>query len=126
VLYNSEHRQIPWLRALDPDPTVEIHPATAGPLGIGNGEWVWIENWFGKCLMKAKVTIEVPTWMVMAAHSWWFPEREGAEPSLHGTYRSSVNQLIPNGYQGKDGLGAPIKHGLCKVYKARLEEIANA
>jgi anaerobic selenocysteine-containing dehydrogenase len=126
VLYNSEHRQIPWLRALDPDPTVEIHPTTAGELGIGNGDWVWIENWFGKCIMKAKVTIEVPTWMVMAAHSWWFPEKEGAEPSLHGAYRSSVNQLIPNGYQGKDGLGAPIKHGLCKVYKASSEEIANA
>ena len=126
VLYNSEHRQIPWLRALDPDPTLEINPKTAASLGIGTGEWVWVENWFGKCLQKAKVTLEVPDWMVMAAHGWWFPEDEGAAPSLHGVFRSNINQLIPSGYQGKDGLGAPIKHGLCKVYKARPEEIAHA
>jgi hypothetical protein len=26
------------------------------------------------------------------------------------------------GYQGKDGLGAPIKHLLCRVYKVSTEE----
>jgi anaerobic selenocysteine-containing dehydrogenase len=126
VLYHTEHRQIPWLRALDPDPVVEIHPHTAAEHGVGHGEWVWVENSFGKALFKAKVTLEVPTWMVMAAHGWWFPEREGAEPSLHGAFRSNANNLIPMGYQGKDGQGAPIKHGLCKVYKATPEEIAHA
>lgn len=125
VLYHTEHRQIPWLRALDPDPIVEIHPDTAAAQKIGNGEWVWVENWFGKALMKAKVTLEVPRWMVMAAHGWWFPEKKGAAPSLHGAYRSNINQLIPMGYQGKDGQGAPIKHGLCRVRKATPEEIAN-
>lgn len=126
VLYHTEHRQIPWLRALDPDPVVEIHPHTAAEHGLGHGEWVWVENSFGKALFKAKVTLEVPTWMVMAAHGWWFPERDGAEPSLHGAFRSNANNLIPMGYQGKDGQGAPIKHGLCKVYKATPEEIAHA
>ena len=29
VFFHSEHRNIPWLRALDPDPVVEIHPDTA-------------------------------------------------------------------------------------------------
>jgi anaerobic selenocysteine-containing dehydrogenase len=126
VLYHTEHRQIPWLRALDPDPIVEIHPATASEHGIGAGEWVWVENSFGKALFKAKVTLEVPTWMVMAAHGWWFPEEPGAEPSLHGAFRSNANNLIPMGYQGKDGQGAPIKHGLCRVYKATPEDVIHA
>ena len=123
VLYHTEHRNIPWLRALDPDPIVEIHPDTASSLGIGSGEWVWVENWFGKCQLKAKVTLEVPRYMVMAAHGWWFPEKDGAEPSLHGAFKSNINQLLPMGYQGKDGQGAPIKHGLCKVYKATPAEV---
>jgi hypothetical protein len=55
---------------------------------------------------------------VMTEHGWWFPEKKGAEPSLFDVWKSNVNQLIPMGYQGKDGLGAPIKHLLCKVYKA--------
>jgi hypothetical protein len=30
---------------------------------------------------------------------------------------SNVNYLMPMGAQGKDGLGTPTKHLLCKVYK---------
>jgi anaerobic selenocysteine-containing dehydrogenase len=119
VYFHAEHRNIPWLRQLDPDPVVEIHPSTAQALDISEGEWAWIENWLGRCRFRAKVTRVVPPWMVMAAHGWWFPEEEPAEPSLYGVWKSNINQLIPMGYQGEDGLGAPIKHMLCKVYKLR-------
>ncbi|MFC1640022.1 molybdopterin-dependent oxidoreductase [Gemmatimonadota bacterium] len=117
VFFNAEHRMIPWLRELDPDPTVEIHPNKAEDLGISNGDWVWVENWLGKQKFKAKVTIVVPPEMVMAAHGWWFPEKEAADPSNFGVWESNVNQLIPMGSQGKDGLGAPVKNLLCRVYK---------
>jgi len=117
LFFNAEHRMIPWLRELDPDPTVEIHPETAEKLKISQGDWVWVENWLGKQKFKAKVTIIVPPDMVMAAHGWWFPEEEGADPSNFGVWKSNVNQLIPMGEQGKDGLGAPLKNLLCKVYK---------
>jgi anaerobic selenocysteine-containing dehydrogenase len=120
--FNAEHRMIPWLREIDPDPVVEIHPDTAKDSGIGEGEWVWVENWMGRAKFKAKVTRVVPRWMVMAAHGWWFPEREGAEPSLYGTWESNINLLLPMNAQGKDGLGAPIKHSMCRVYKAEGRE----
>jgi anaerobic selenocysteine-containing dehydrogenase len=113
---------IPWLRAIDPDPIVEIHPDTASDNGIGNGEWVWIENWMGRAKFKAKVTRVVPRWMVMAAHGWWFPEKDGAEPSLYGTWESNINLLLPMNAQGKDGLGSPIKHSMCRIYKVGEKE----
>ena len=119
VSFHSEHRNIPWLRELVPDPIVEIHPDTAEERDIGEGEWVWVENWLGRCRFRAKVTLEVPPWMVMATHGWWFPEEPPAEPSLFGVWKSNINLLIPMGYQGKDGLGAPFKHMICKVYKVR-------
>lgn len=122
AFFNAEHRMIPWLRQIDPDPTVEINPKTARSLGISNGEWVWVENWLGKQKFKAKVTPIVPPEMVMAAHGWWFPEEDGAEPSLFGVWKSNINQLIPMGCQGKDGLGAPLKNLLCKVYKTNGKE----
>jgi anaerobic selenocysteine-containing dehydrogenase len=118
AFFHSEHRMIPWLRQIDPDPVVEIHPDTAKEYNISHGEWVWVENWMGRCMLKAKVTLIVPRWMVMAAHAWWFPERKGAEPELYGTWEHNINLLIPMGAQGKDGLGAPIKHSLCRIYKA--------
>jgi anaerobic selenocysteine-containing dehydrogenase len=117
AFFNAEHRNIPWLRELDPDPIVEIHPDTAKELGVGDGEWVWIENWLARQKFKTKLTLAVLPQMVMAAHGWWFPEEDGAEPSLFGAWKSNINQLIPMGSQGKDGLGAPIKNLLCKVYK---------
>ena len=44
VFFHSEHRMIPWLRELDPDPIVEINPETAQELDVADGEWVYIEN----------------------------------------------------------------------------------
>jgi anaerobic selenocysteine-containing dehydrogenase len=123
--FHSEHRMIPWLRQIDPDPVVEIHPDTAQLQDIGDGEWVWVENWLGRAKFKAKVTPVVPRWMVMATHGWWFPEKPAPEPSLFGVWESNINQLLPMGYQGKDGLGAPIKHSLCKIYKVSGEASGN-
>ncbi len=121
VFFHSEHRNIPWLRAIDPDPVVEIHPETAARHGIGNGQWIWIENWMGRAKFKAKLTPVVPTWMVMATHGWWFPEKKAPEPSLYGVWESNINQLIPMGHQGKDGMGAPIKHSMCRIYLCQSE-----
>jgi anaerobic selenocysteine-containing dehydrogenase len=121
AFFNAEHRNIPWLREIDPDPVVEIHPDTAGALDIGNGEWVWVENWLGRQRFKARVTLVVPPDMVMVPHGWWFPEEPGEEPNLFGAWKSNINQLIPMGSQGKDGLGAPLKNLLCKVYKGEQQ-----
>lgn len=123
AFFHSEHRQIPWLRAIDPDPVVEIHPDTAKEYGVGDGEWVWVENWMGRAKFKAKVTLVVPPWMVMATHAWWMPEKKGAEPELYGTWKHNINLLLPMGEQGKDGLGAPIKHSLCTIYRDREGEV---
>lgn len=122
VYFHTEHRHIPWLRQIDPHPVVEIHPQTAKSHGISDGEWVWVENWMGRCKLKTKVTPIVPRWMVMATHGWWFPEKPPQEPSLFGVWESNINQLIPMGAQGKDGLGAPMKNLLCKIYKVNKEE----
>lgn len=118
VYFHSEHRMVPWLRSIDPDPVLEVHPKTAKKYGIEDGAWVYVENWMGKAKFKAKVTPIVPEWMVMATHGWWFPERNPEEPELFGVWESNINLLIPMGANGKDGLGAPIKHLLCKIYKA--------
>ena len=118
VYFHSEHRMIPWLREVEPDPIVEIHPDLAGEIGVKNGDSVWIENWLGRCKRKAKLTPIIHPKTVMVPHGWWFPERQGSDPSLFGVWEVNVNQLIPMGYNGAAGYGSPIKTMLCKVYKA--------
>jgi anaerobic selenocysteine-containing dehydrogenase len=118
VFYHSEHRQIPWLREIEPDPTVEINPVTAKSLGIEEGNWVWIEGVRGKCKRKAKLTPIIHPKTIHALHGWWLPETEGKGPNFYGIWDLNVNQLIPMGCQSSTGFGgAPTKTMLCKIYK---------
>ncbi|MEI6704562.1 MAG: molybdopterin dinucleotide binding domain-containing protein, partial [Deltaproteobacteria bacterium] len=115
--YHSEHRQVPWLREIDPDAILEIHPQTARELDICHGETVWIENQFGKCKRVAAVTPAIHPKVVMAPHGWWMPEQEGSAPHLFGIWDVNINQLIPMDHTGASGLGCIAKSLLCKVYK---------
>ena len=95
-----------------------MNPEAASGLGIADGDWVWIETPRGRVRQKCRYFDGIDPRVVNAEHGWWFPEEDGAEPSLFGAWKSNINQLIPMGSQGKDGLGAPIKNLLCKVYRA--------
>jgi anaerobic selenocysteine-containing dehydrogenase len=115
AFFHSEHRQIPYLRELNPDPLVEIHPQNAAKLGIADGQWCEVYNQFGSTKFKAKVTCVVDEKTIHAQHGWWFPEEDGNAPNLYGTFRSNINNLIPNFHTGKLGFGAPAKCMLCNI-----------
>ncbi|MCM1565663.1 MAG: molybdopterin-dependent oxidoreductase [Dehalobacter sp.] len=117
--FHSEHRQIPSLREITPDPLVEIHPKTAAKYGIKAGDWVKVENMFGSAKLKANVTPIVSPDQVMCAHGWWFPEEDGEEPNLFGVWKSNINTMIPHKEIGKLGFGAPYKSMICKISKAQ-------
>jgi anaerobic selenocysteine-containing dehydrogenase len=117
VSFHTEHRQIGALRAMHPDPLVEIHPDTANSLGIKNGDWVWIENQVGRCQQRALITETIDPRVVHAEHGWWYPEKEAEEPSLYGCWDSNINQLMPHKVLGKMGFGDTFKNQICKIYK---------
>ncbi|MHB9149873.1 MAG: molybdopterin-containing oxidoreductase family protein [Thermoleophilia bacterium] len=115
--FHSEHRQIPRLRRMNPDPITEIHPETAAALGIGEGDWVFIESRYGRCRQRARLTPDIHPRVVSSQHAWWFPEKPGPEPSLFGVWESNINLLLPSGWTGRSGLGYPFKNQMCRVYK---------
>jgi thiosulfate reductase/polysulfide reductase chain A len=117
--YHSEHRQVQSMRKMHPDPIMQIHPVTAAKLGIRDGDWVWIESPRGRIKQKCRSFEGIDPRVVHAQHGWWYPEEEGAEPSLHGVWKSNVNVLtdddpdICNPISG----GWPLRTLLCRVYK---------
>ncbi len=113
--FHTENRQVPWLRELHPDPTVEIHPDTAKKEGIQNRDWVIIESPRGKVRQRAKLTPRIHPNVVGAQHAWWFPERK--EPD-HGWEASNINLLTDNAYEACDpAMGATsVRVLLCKIY----------
>jgi anaerobic selenocysteine-containing dehydrogenase len=116
AFFHSEHRQIPWLRELLPEPLVEIHPETARREGIEQGDWVTIESPRGKCYQRAKLTLGIDPRVVGAQHAWWFPEKEGPE---HGWKVSNINLLTDNDLDTCDpAMGATnLRVLLCRISK---------
>ncbi|MFC1884351.1 molybdopterin-dependent oxidoreductase [Thermodesulfobacteriota bacterium] len=119
--FHTENRQIPWLRELQQDPVVEIHPDTAEKLGIKNGDWVIIESRRGKVRQRAKLFGGMEPDVVAAQHAWWFPEKN---PPGYGWEDSNINILTDNSYESCDpAMGAThVRTLLCRVYPEKLRE----
>lgn len=116
--FHGEHHHVEELRRRNPDPLVEMHPDTAGDLGIANGDWVWIETKQGKIRQRAKLIDGIHPRVICNQHAWWYPEREGPD---YGMWLSNLNVITRNDRgQGFDPLyGGPQLRGiLCKVYRA--------
>ncbi len=124
--FHSEGRQIEKLRDLCPDPLVELNPIDAKKNGIKNGDWVRIENPWGVCFLKAKLTPIIKEGYIQAQHGWWFPEEDAEAPHLYGVWKSNINTLIPHSRMGKLGFGAPFRTTLVKISKASEEELVDA
>ncbi len=117
AMFHSEHRQMPKLREINPDPIMEINPETAKKYGVEDGNWVAIENPYGRCVEKVKVSQGILPGVVHAQHGWWYPEQKGEAPNLYGVWKSNINTLIPNEHISKMGYGANFKSTLCKITK---------
>jgi anaerobic selenocysteine-containing dehydrogenase len=67
----SWQRNVPFLREVLPDPTVQIHPDVAKSRGIAPGDWVIVESPHGALRFKADINPGIRSDTVMALHGWW-------------------------------------------------------
>lgn len=114
---NSAGHNIPLLRELLPDPIIEIHPQTAGELGIHEGDWVWIETprGQGRVRQKAHLTLGLHTKVVHAQSLWWYPEEPDKEKRW---YESNINSVMSWDPPYDPVCGSTLlKGGLCRVFK---------
>jgi len=121
VFFHSEHRMIPWLREIQPDPIVEIHPKAAKKHGIKDGDWVFIESPRGRIKQRAKLTTGIDPRVVAAQHGWWFPEVKTPD---YGWQESNINILTDNDPKGYDvAMGSTnLRVLMCKIYPVEQKE----
>ena len=121
--FHSEHRQPGMgMREQHPDPLVEIHPATAGKLGIAEGDWAYIETLRGVIKQKVKITEKIHPRVINCEQGWWFPEQPAREPWLGGLWESNCNVLTTDDPDTCDPLtgGWVLRALLCKVYRVQI------
>lgn len=139
--FHSENRRQKHLRAIHPEPTIEMHPQTAAELGLTEGQWVWVESprknkpvavdesdpkavaaakeyeemeHPARAKRKVEITEALDPRVVCTEHGWSHPEA-GAE-NLFDTDTLNINRLIGWDDMSKIGVGANYKTGLCKIY----------
>ena len=120
--FHSEHRQVKRLRAMHPDPTIEIHTEDCKKYNVHEGEWVWVENQRGRCKCRvAETNIALPG-IASADHAWWYPEAPAEEKDgLFGLFDVAINQLFP-WEPGRSGFGTNYKSSICKIYPVKEGE----
>jgi anaerobic selenocysteine-containing dehydrogenase len=64
-------RNIPYLREIQPEPWIHIHPKTAARRGITDGDWVIVESPHGWMKVKAIYFPGIRLDTVMGLHGWW-------------------------------------------------------
>ncbi len=119
VFFNSEHRNVPALRAFNPHPWVELHPDDAAAAGLADGAWGWVETHYGRCKRKLRVTPELLPGCAHAQASWWNPDGGPSErQGLFDLPELCTNNLLPSQLQGDSGFGYPFRAMRCRVVPA--------
>lgn len=67
----SWQRNVPYLRELEPHPTLHIHPSAAASRGIRDGDWVSVTSPHGRLKVKAELYPGIRADTVMMLHGWW-------------------------------------------------------
>lgn len=91
--HHSRFRDQPWALKVSPEPTLLVHPQTAGRVGIGDGEWVSleVEGGAGACRLKVKLSDATPVDVVSTGMGWWRP---AAPPPERGALEININAAL--------------------------------
>jgi anaerobic selenocysteine-containing dehydrogenase len=100
VYTHSRHRNLPSLRAREPHPVAEIHPATAASYSIEDEDWILVESLRGRVEVRASVTDKICPGVVGLSHGW-----------------DQANANILTDHADCDPIVAspPLRSGLCRV-----------
>jgi anaerobic selenocysteine-containing dehydrogenase len=116
---HSQHRALPSLRRLVPDPEVELHPTTAAERGIQPGDWVVIATPHGRMQARARFRPHLDPRVVYAQHGWWQACTALGLPSYdpHSAEGANYNGLISHEVMDPVSGAAPHRSYLCQISK---------
>jgi anaerobic selenocysteine-containing dehydrogenase len=114
---HSQHRNVPSLRRLMPDPPLEIAPADADARGIAHGDWVRITTPLGQSVARARLAPGLCPGSVIAQHGWWV---EGPDASPYDSSHwlpANVNSVISTERADPISGSIPLRCSWCDVQK---------
>jgi anaerobic selenocysteine-containing dehydrogenase len=116
---HSQHRSLPSLRRLVPDPEVELHPMTAAERGIQPGDWVVIATPHGRMRARARLRPHLDPRVVYAQHGWWQGCTALGLPGYDPQSSEGANYNVLISHEAMDPVSgvAPHRSYLCQIRK---------
>jgi len=110
------YKHVASLRNMKPEPIVEMHPDTAGKMGLKEGEMINIETKKGKIVQRLALDDTLDPRVIVTSFGWWFPEDRSG---VFGWDKSNINVLTRSEPPYDPGIGTVDLRGIpCKVYPA--------
>ncbi|HET9496643.1 MAG TPA: molybdopterin-dependent oxidoreductase [Chloroflexia bacterium] len=116
----TQHRALPSLRRLAPEPEVELHPSAAAERGISPGDWVHIETPKGSVRARAKLNDTLDPNVVCGQHGWWQACPDLGLPGYDPFGPDGANYNLIIGNEAIDPVSGSVPHRayLCQVRPA--------
>jgi len=115
VYMNTGYKNIVSLRAMKPEPIVQMHPEAARRAGVKEGDEIYIETKKGKIKQRLALDNSLDPRVVNASFGWWFPEDAA---SNYGWERSNINVVTYDEGPYDPTTGCIVLRGVpCRVYK---------
>jgi anaerobic selenocysteine-containing dehydrogenase len=123
IYCHSQHRNLPRLRRVIPDPVVEINPATAALHQIEQNEWVSISTPRGSVRARAHLNASLADGVIGGQHGWWQSCPDLGLPGYDplGSDGANINLVI--GDEFVDPVSGAAPH---RCYPARLQRLADS
>jgi anaerobic selenocysteine-containing dehydrogenase len=116
IFVGTSYKGVPSLRAMRPEPMIQMNPATARGLGLNDGDEVFIETKIGRAKQRLVFDPDMDPRVVFVDFGWWFPE----DPSGNlGWDTGNINMLTSESEPIDPAVGVMVLRGVpCRVYKA--------
>jgi anaerobic selenocysteine-containing dehydrogenase len=112
-----QYRNVPSLRARQPEPFMELNPEAAEAAGVANGDWAFLENRSGKVKLRVRTNSSLHPAVVCAPYGWWQGCEELDLPSYDpfGPTGANVNLLISEKHIDPISASVPHRSSMCRV-----------
>jgi anaerobic selenocysteine-containing dehydrogenase len=117
---HSQHRNIPSLRRLAPDPTLEICPADAAARGISDRDWVRIRTAQGTAVARARLVSGLIPGTVFGQHGWWIEGTPGTPYDADHPLAANFNRIIDTARADPISGSIPLRSTRCEVERLEI------
>ena len=88
---HSQYEMVKWVREVNPEPQLDIHPSDAKERGIEDGEYVRVHNDRGEMVVKAKYNEGFQPGLVNTDQGWW--SRDFVKGHLQDLTHNEVSEV---------------------------------